>query len=218
VNDVTSAKNTPILQVWLKGNYDYPLSKDSKFRSGIVHRLDKETSGLLLIAKTTKSFRALQSQFKKRQVGKTYKALVHGIVEPKKGVVQVPVGRLPWSRKKFGVIPGGRGAETNYSVIRYYQRAQEKFSLLKLNPKTGRTHQIRVHLKYLKHPIVSDPFYAGRKTARRDRKWCLRLFLHASSISFKHPTSQKNMEFKSRLPKDLKSALAKLKKLQRQAQ
>lgn len=183
-------------------------------RSGIVHRLDKETSGLLVVAKTKKSFEDLQSQFKKRTVKKTYTALVHGKVEPEEGTINVPVGRLPWNRERFGILPGGRKAETDYQADKYLQGEGKEYTLLTLRPKTGRTHQIRIHLKYLGHPIVADEFYAGRKTARADRQWCPRLFLHASKISFKHPTSKRMVSFESALPTALKSVLSKLPRVQ----
>jgi len=180
-------------------------------RAGIVHRLDKETSGILLVAKTKEAFENLQAQFKKREVKKTYTALVHGKVEPEKGRVGVPVGRLPWNRERFGVLPGGRNAETEYKVSSYYKKDNQDFSRLTVTPKTGRTHQIRIHLRYLGHPIVSDEFYGGRKTARLDRTWCPRLFLHAAEIAFTHPVGKKPANFKLNLPEDLEKALINLK-------
>jgi len=179
-------------------------------RPGIVHRLDKETSGLLLVAKTSEAFANLQAQFKKRKVEKCYLALTHGRVAQKKGEIEAPVGRLAWNRERFGVFPGGRAAKTYYQKVGQYQKNGEEFSLLELKPETGRTHQIRVHLKYLGHPVVSDSFYAGRKTSRKDRAWCPRLFLHASEISFMHPKTGKRISFSSKLPQDLKDALKNL--------
>lgn len=211
-NEAQTVGGQPVLQSWLYKNFDYQIARDKEFRSGIVHRLDKETSGILLIAKTERSFHTLQDQFKKRIIEKRYAALAHGLVEPKRGVIKVPVGRLPWARKKFGIIAGGRDSETIYDMLIYYQREGDMFSYLELEPKTGRTHQIRIHLKYLGHPIVSDKTYAGHKTSRRDRLWCPRLFLHAKSISFSHPGTGKQLEVESGLPKDLKSVLALLEK------
>ncbi len=207
VNKARTAKSQPIIQEWIRKNFQFPISNFPRLRSGIVHRLDKETSGVLLVAKTRQAFTNLQQQFKSRKIKKTYIALVHGKIEPKGGIISVPLGRLPWNRKRFGVLPGGRKAETSYRVIKYYKCQESFFSLLKLFPKTGRTHQIRVHLKYLGHPIVGDEFYAGRKTARLDREWCPRLFLHASQISFTHPLTKKQITFKSPLPSRLKAAL-----------
>lgn len=213
VNEAETTKGQLVLQSWLD-KLDYPLAKSREYRSGIVHRLDKETSGLLLVAKTKEAFEGLQRAFKERKVHKTYSALVHGIVEPKEGIIEAPVGRLPWRRDRFGILPGGREAATQYKTINNLQltinNEKQQFTLLELKPKTGRTHQIRIHLKYLGYPIVSDEFYAGRKTARNDRKWCPRLFLHASGISFDHPITGRNMAFKLPLPSDLSSALGKL--------
>jgi 23S rRNA pseudouridine1911/1915/1917 synthase len=215
VNEAKTTKSAPVIQTWLKTNFDYEIAKDAKFRSGFVHRIDKETSGILVVAKTRKAFRNLQEQFKQRKVTKTYTALAHGKIELGEGTINVPVGRLPWNRERFGVLPGGRKAETYYRVISNFQFpiSNENLTLLELRPKTGRTHQIRIHLKYLGHPIVSDDFYAGRKTAQLDRKWCPRLFLHASGIVFSHPETKKDVSFKSNLPDDLKSSLRKLSKI-----
>lgn len=214
VNEASTTKNQPVIQKWISQKAKSEISNDTEYRNGIVHRLDKETSGILVVAKTKEAFRNLQEQFKARVVEKTYTALVHGKVEPRNGVIKVPVGRLPWNRERFGVLPGGREAETGYKAISNYkpQMSNEILTLLELKPKTGRTHQIRIHLKYLGHPIVSDGFYAGRKTARDDRKWCPRLFLHASEIKFRHPKSEKFVNFKTNLDDDLHQALSGLKK------
>ena len=210
------------LQDWIESNLKFKIENLGRYRSGIVHRLDKETSGVILVAKTPKVFENLQCQFKERRVKKRYLALVHGRVESAEGTVRAPISRSPFDRKKFGIFLGGREAETKYKILRYYDMPASrdsfgmkklgKFTLLELSPKTGRTHQIRVHLKYLGHPVVGDEFYAGRKTARADRYWCPRQFLHASAISFFHPATGKLIEFCSSLPKDLENALKYLKK------
>ena len=205
-NDASTTTTQPVLQTWLRENLKYPLIGDRERRDGIVHRLDKETSGLLIIAKTISAFENLQSQFKERKVKKTYIALTHGEIELKEGEIVASVGRLPWRRERFGVLPGGREAITKYKVISYHSLITDHgslFTLVELYPKTGRTHQIRIHLKFIGHPIVGDYFYAGRKTAREDRLWCPRLFLHASKISFFHPETGKELTFESELPKDL---------------
>lgn len=223
VNDVETTKHQKVVQKWLS-KMTYSLAKSSVMRSGIVHRLDKETSGVLVVAKKEIAFKNLQDQFKARRVKKEYTALVHGKVEPQLdssasngawGIIKAPVGRLPWNRERFGVLPGGRSAETKYKVLGYYEREEVRplqvHSLLELKPKTGRTHQIRIHLKHLGHPIVSDEFYAGRKTARADRKWCPRLFLHAKEISFTHPKTGKRVSFSADMPADLEAAINALK-------
>ncbi len=180
-------------------------------RAGIVHRLDKETSGLLIIAKTSEGFSNLQNQFKERKVEKHYLALVHGKVEPKEGEIRAPVGRLPWQREKFGVLAGGREARSKYQTRSSFRYQDSDYTLLEIKPETGRTHQIRVHLKYWGHPVVADDKYAGRKTNRKDREWCPRLFLHASFIAFTHPKTGKRVEFSFSLPQDLKKAFGKVK-------
>ncbi len=179
-------------------------------RAGIAHRLDKETSGILLVAKTPEAFLELQRQFKERIVKKTYLALVHGKVVPEEGIISVPVGRLPWNRKRFGVIAGGRDSVTRYRVIQNseFKIQNEPMTLLELNPETGRTHQIRVHLKHIGHPIFGDSLYGGRKTARDDRKVLPRVFLHAAKIAFMHPASHKQVVLESPLPDELKKLLS----------
>ena len=209
-NDASTTTDQPVIQTWLRGNLKYPLIGDRDRRDGIVHRLDKETSGLLVVAKTSQAFENLQNQFKERKIKKTYLALVHGEVIPKEGKIEASVGRLPWQRQRFGVLPGGREAVTNYKVLKMLNKDNEKFSLVELYPKTGRTHQIRIHLKFIGHPVVGDFFYAGRKTAREDRLWCPRLFLHASKISFFHPETPEELNFESNLPKDLEKVFTSL--------
>jgi 23S rRNA pseudouridine1911/1915/1917 synthase len=186
------------------------LSPDSFYRrGGVVHRLDKETSGILLLAKTEFAFTALQRQFKERLVTKGYIALAHGKITPKNGEIRAPVGRVPWNRTQFGVIAGGRESVTLYDVIDYYalKSTHETLSYVSLKPETGRTHQIRVHLKYIGHPIFSDFLYAGRKTARDDRKIVERVFLHAASLLFQHPKTNQQLAFSAELPHVLASVL-----------
>lgn len=179
-------------------------------RGGIVHRLDKETSGVILVAKNVQTFIHLQAQFKARTIEKKYIALAHGRITPKEGEIHVPTGRLPWNRKQFGVLSGGREALTLYKVLKEYMLhsdQKEILSLVELSPKTGRTHQIRVHLQYIKHPIFADFLYAGRKTARNDRKILSRVFLHAAFIRFVHPTSGEVLSFEAPLPDELQKVL-----------
>jgi len=206
-NDVSTTNGQPTLQTWIRTNHKSQITNHLEFRDGIVHRLDKETSGLLLVAKTKTAFEELQRQFKERLVSKTYIALVHGKTSHLRGVISEPVGRLPWRRDRFGVLPDGREAITEYKTIAVYSMLNMVYSLLELKPKTGRTHQIRIHLKHIGHPIVADEFYAGRKTARTDRKWCPRLFLHAGSITFLHPITKKEVSFDSPLTPDLTAIL-----------
>jgi len=211
-NEADTTRNVPVLQKWLKENLQYEISKNNELRSGIVHRLDKDTSGILLVAKNEEFMKFLQAQFKDRKVEKSYTALLHGKVEPNSGNIDAPVGRLPWNRERFGVLSGGRTAQSGYEVQDYYQKDKDLFSLVRFFPKTGRTHQLRIHAKHIGHPIVSDNFYAGRKTARNDKKWCPRLFLHAGNIAFNKPNGER-VEFESKLPNDLMSVLNDLKKV-----
>lgn len=178
--------------------------------SGFVHRLDKETSGCLVIAKTPRAFEALQRQFRDREVKKTYVALVHGRVEPHEGIINVPLARSKIDRQRFSVSVHGRIAETAYRVEREYYREGTPYSFLILAPKTGRTHQIRVHVRYIGHPIVADQTYGGEKRSREDREWCPRLFLHAKKISFIHPVKKSIITVESPLPEDLKLVLSTL--------
>ncbi len=177
-------------------------------RAGIVHRIDKETSGILLIAKTPETFLELQRQFKERIVEKSYLALVHGIVVPPKGEINAPVGRLPWNRERFGVIPEGRESKTDYSVLSTGKRGKDTYSLVAFFPHTGRTHQIRVHSKYINHAIVGDQLYAGRKTSRDDRKWAPRVMLHAWKIVLTHPENNDRISFTAPVPEDFLQSLS----------
>ena len=219
VNEAETTGATPVIQDWLKKNFKYEIVESREYRSGIVHRLDKETSGVLLVAKTQGVFEELQRQFKERIVKKTYVALLHGNVKPTEGEIKTEVGRLPWRRDRFGLLPGGRESQTKYKVLSYYTLLKTKlphlkaYTLVEFYPKTGRTHQIRIHAKYIGHPIVGDEFYAGRKTSRADRGWCPRLFLHASGISFVNPQNGERIEFNSDLSIDLQSSLEMLQKV-----
>ena len=212
VNEAATTTDQPVVQKWL-GEMKYPLSGSRLLRSGIVHRLDKETSGILLVAKTQDAFENLQAQFKAKKVTKSYLALLHGRLKQAEGAVEAAVGRLPWRRDRFGVLPGGREAKTSYKTLGVYKKGSEVYTLAEAFPETGRTHQIRIHFKYLGNPVVSDEFYAGRKTARGDRLWCPRLFLHAKSISFSHPETGVKKSFSLKLPGDLEGALGALEKL-----
>lgn len=211
VNEAGTTKNQPVLQTWLR-KFSYPLVNDADSRHGIVHRLDKETSGVMIVAKEKESFDKLQAEFKAREVQKTYLALVHGKMSTEEGQIEVPVGRLPWRRDRFGVVAGGRNSLTLYKVKEFFPGNNGGHTLVEFHPKTGRTHQIRIHCKYVGHAIVADEFYAGRKTARNDRKWCPRLFLHAAAIKFIHPVSGRSVEFSSDLPEDLQNVLTNIRR------
>jgi 23S rRNA pseudouridine1911/1915/1917 synthase len=173
-------------------------------RPGIVHRLDRDTSGVMLVAKTDQAHQNLSTQLKNREIKKEYLAVVHGIFKDKKGTLSTVIGRHIRDRKKMSVFTRqGRPAVTSYEVIEEFQ----DYSLVKIQIYTGRTHQIRVHMKYLNHPVVGDPLY-GRGT--KDQALIRRQALHAKSIAFKHPITGHPLEFEAPLPQDMKNLLEKL--------
>jgi 23S rRNA pseudouridine1911/1915/1917 synthase len=184
----------------------YPdLPVDDEGRPGIVHRLDKDTSGLILVARTEEARRDLQGQFKAGQVDKVYLALVQGRVEPGSGIIDAPIGRHPRERKRMAVVrQGGRQSVTEYRALEQLG----DFALLEVRPRTGRTHQVRVHLAFIGHPVVGDSVYGYRK----QRLSVERQFLHAHRIGFRLPSSGKHMELTSDLPADLAVLLEELRK------
>jgi 23S rRNA pseudouridine1911/1915/1917 synthase len=206
----------PTLQDWMDGKYNLQERKaadenENYFieRSGLVHRLDRETSGVMVLAKSPEAFRELLRQFKERSVRKEYLALTHGYWSASEGEISMPIGRRRDDRKKFGVREDGRESVTKYAVVTEYNnwsfpkemkvedRGYVGFSLVAFKPKTGRTHQIRVHAKQMGHPLVGDMDYAGRKRSREDRKWCKRVMLQAERIEFEHPRNGKRIKFES---------------------
>ena len=160
-----------------------------KIRPGIVHRLDKDTTGLLVVAKNEPAFRGLSAQLKNRKVKREYRAIVHGSPQAKEGTIDAPLGRDLLDRKKFAVRTDGKGrrAITHYHVL----KKKPSFSLLSLHLETGRTHQIRVHMAYMGFPVVGDPLYGPRRSPYRD----LGQFLHARTLGFIHPSSGEYLEF-----------------------
>ncbi|MBA3724020.1 MAG: RluA family pseudouridine synthase [Candidatus Levybacteria bacterium] len=225
VNRATTTKNEITVQDWAEkhigiqtdgvvenkkfGEEGWDPELDFYSRGGIVHRLDKETSGVLILAKNPQAFVKLQKQFHDRTVKKAYVAFAHGSIAPDEGEISVPVGRLPWDKNKFGILPGGKESKTLYKVLKVYlnTKTKEKLTLVEMYPQSGRTHQIRVHLKYINHPIFADFLYAGRKTSRDDRKVLPRVFLHAAKITFNQPTTEKLLTFEASLPDELSACL-----------
>jgi 23S rRNA pseudouridine1911/1915/1917 synthase len=192
------------------GMTEYDHEKEFNDRAGIVHRIDKETSGILLIAKTLPAFLELQRQFKEHIIQKTYLAIAHGKLVPPEGEINAPVGRLPWNKEHFGIVPGGKESITRYRVLGVIPGLtgnDKEYSLVELYPQSGRTHQIRVHLKYINHPIVADYLYAGRKTARDDRTWAPRVMLHAWKLVCLHPITQKELAFEAPIPDDMNAII-----------
>jgi 23S rRNA pseudouridine1911/1915/1917 synthase len=182
-------------------------------RPGIVHRLDVGTSGLIVVAKTDQAHLRLAEQFQARTVRKIYSALVYGVVKEDEGRIEAPIGRDPRSRVKMAIRPSGEGRDA-LSLFRVINRFGE-FTLLDVEIKTGRTHQIRVHLAHIKHPIVADTTYqAGRANSIKSTRLRAaiakldRPFLHAARLSFQHPASGERIEFSVPLPDDLQHFLA----------
>jgi len=173
------------------------LDTGDSLRPGIVHRLDKDTSGLMVVAKNSLAQQSLISQFKSRSVVKAYLALVKGHLTPEHGIIEAPIGRDPRNRKRMAVVAEGREARTQYHVIKYVGN----FTLLEVRPETGRTHQIRVHLSAIGFPVVGDKVY-GVKSAYLSRQ-----FLHASRLGFHLLSTGEYVEFTSDLPPDLEQAL-----------
>ncbi len=173
-------------------------------RPGIVHRLDRDTSGVIVVAKNDTAMHNLQAQFKSRSVKKVYLALVEGQVKPPRGKIDAPIGRDPKHREKMKVVTRGK---TREAVTVYHTRTNfNGYTLLEAEPQTGRTHQIRVHLAFLGYPVVGDQMYGREKNALG----LTRQFLHAWKIAFDLPRRGKRVEFIAPVPEDLCAALAKL--------
>ncbi len=189
------------------------LSNAGSIRPGIVHRLDKDTSGLLVAAKTESAHENLADQFRAREVFKSYVALTYGVVKQESGRIEQPIARDPRNRTRMAIVPGGRGALSLYKVRRSY----DSFTLLDVELKTGRTHQIRVHLSWLKHPVVGDELYGGGRDnnvqdvqLRAQIRKLKRQFLHAEKLGFRHPQTGEQMQFVAPLPAALTNLLATL--------
>ena len=185
-------------------------TRGGEARPGIVHRLDKGTSGLLVVAKTEAAHEHLSDQFRAREVFKSYVALVHGQLEKRNGQVDQPIARDPRNRTRWGVVRGGRAALSLFRIRESFDR----FTLLDVELKTGRTHQIRVHLAWLKHPVVGDEVYGGgRDKTVADAKIrgaigkLHRQFLHSEQLGFRHPRTREELKFSAPLPEELQNLL-----------
>jgi 23S rRNA pseudouridine1911/1915/1917 synthase len=166
-------------------------------RPGIVHRLDKDTSGLIVIAKNDSTQEYLAAQFKNRTVTKGYLVLVKGRLSPEQGIIEAPIGRDPHSRRKMAIVEEGKEASTQYQVREYLKN----HTLVEVTPLTGRTHQIRIHLSAIGFPVVGDPTYGIRST------YLSRQFIHAYRLGFRLPSTKQHQEFTAPLPMDLEQAL-----------
>ena len=184
--------------------YHCPLSTiNGTYRPGIVHRIDKDTSGLLMVAKTDRAHRSLAAQLKAKTNIREYTALVHGNIREDHGTINAPLGRNPKNRKQQAVVPGGRPAVTHFTVVHRYG----DYTLIKCQLETGRTHQIRVHMKSIGHPLAGDPLYGPRKTLAGNGQ-----FLHAGKLGFTHPVTGKQLIFTAPLPPVFEKTLARLDK------
>ena len=196
-----------------EGNDEQSKIQNLKSKIGIVHRLDKDTSGLIVVAKDEQTHEALAEQFRTRKVFKSYVALVHGNPRENSGTIDRPIARDRWHRTKMTVAANGRHALSIWKVRQRF----EKFALLDVEIKTGRTHQIRVHLASINHPVVGDGTYnEGRDNTIADHEikraveTVNRFFLHAERLSFTHPVTQERLEFIQPIPVELEELLQRL--------
>ncbi|WP_122644965.1 RluA family pseudouridine synthase [Enterococcus mediterraneensis] len=172
-------------------------------RPGIVHRIDKDTSGLLMVAKNDFAHESLAKQLKDKTSLRKYVALVHGVIPHDKGTIEAPIGRSKTNRKTQAVIEDGRPAVTHFTVLERF----DEFTLVELQLETGRTHQIRVHMQYIGYPLAGDPVYGPRKTLKGNGQ-----FLHAKLLGFTHPRTGENLVFEAPLPEIFEETLKKLRK------
>lgn len=178
---------------------------NGEIRPGIVHRIDKDTSGLLMIAKNDKAHLALSELLKDHHITRKYHAIVYGNFKEEEGEIEKPIGRSPRDRKKMAIVPDGRYAKTHYKVLEQF----DKFSYVELTLHTGRTHQIRVHMTSIGHPLLGDPVYGPEKHLFKLDKQ----MLHAKILGFEHPTTKEYIEFESELPGYFSTILDKLRKM-----
>lgn len=179
---------------------------NGELRPGIVHRLDKDTSGVMVVAKNDLAHRNLVSQIKEHTVNRAYKALVHGVIKENLGSIEAPIGRSKTDRKKMAVVANGRPATSNYQVLKRYR----DYTYVRVQLMTGRTHQIRVHFAYIRHPVVGDPLYGPAKKHLGAESQVLHAFL----LGFKHPRSGEYLEFISEPPDSFESVLNELNRTQ----
>lgn len=180
--------------------YNKTLSKGEKFRPGIVHRLDKDTSGLMIVAKDDKAHELLADDFKNKRIHREYIALLDGVFPQKKAIIDAPIGRSKQYFDKMEVCKDGKKAITNLEVIKKYK----DYTLVKLVLETGRTHQIRVHLAYIGYPVHNDPVYSNKVCTDFGQ------FLHSAYLKFKHPITGEVLEFNSKLPEEFQTFIDNL--------
>jgi len=176
---------------------------NGQIRPGIVHRIDKDTSGLLMVAKNDKAHQSLAKQLQEKTTLREYIAVVHGVIPHDKGTVDAPIGRDSKDRKKFAVVDEGKKSVTHFEVLERF----DEFTLIKVHLETGRTHQIRVHMDYIGYPMAGDPLYGPRKTLEGTGQ-----FLHAKTLGFEHPTTKDHMKFDSEIPQNFQKTIEYLRK------
>lgn len=174
---------------------------NGEIRPGIVHRLDKDTSGILVVAKNDTAHVHLSEQLQERTVKRTYWAIVHNQIPHEHGTIDAPIGRDPHDRQKFTVIKDGKEAITHFKVLEHFN----KFTFVEVSLETGRTHQIRVHFNYIQHPVAGDETYGPRKTLKGNGQ-----FLHARALEFIHPTKNEVMRFEAEVPEIFEKNLKNL--------
>ena len=196
------------------GNYNHTLANalsyysdtlsdiNGEFRPGIVHRIDAYTTGLLVVAKNNKAHEFLASELASKNIKRTYEALVWGVIKEDTGTIDAPIGRDPKDRKKMAVVANGKNAITNFKVLARFKRA----TLLEIELETGRTHQIRVHMNYINHPVVNDPVYGNYPKIDETGQ-----VLHAKKLELIHPTTKEKMVFEAEIPEEFKNILEKFK-------
>lgn len=175
---------------------------NGEFRPGIVHRLDKNTTGALVIAKNNMAHQNISEQIQNRTTKKIYIALVRGLIKEEEGVIDLPIGRHPTDRKKMAVVKDGKNALTNFKVLKRY----DGYTLVRIELKTGRTHQIRVHMSYIGHPVVGDDVYSNGK----NNFGVTSQLLHSQILGFNHPRTNEWMEFTAPLPEEFERVLEEL--------
>lgn len=209
----TQANEEGTVVSWLLSKYPSlaKLNWIDNTRPGIVHRLDKDTSGLLIIAKKPETLEALQQQFKDRKVKKEYTALVFGKVTPDKGSVIADIARSKNKNKQTIVSDyedGGRASQTDYETLQNYNHKKQDLTLVLCKPQSGRMHQIRIHLKHIGYPIIGDQMYFFKPSRRLSKELNInRQFLHATKITFTHPKTKEVLTFNSKLAPDLENVL-----------
>ncbi|TNF06539.1 MAG: RluA family pseudouridine synthase [Bacillota bacterium] len=197
-----SSYKEPTLVHGLLHQVDELSSINGVIRPGIVHRIDKDTSGLLVVAKNDETHRKLSEDLSKHEIERVYLAITYGVITENEGTINAPIARHPKNRLKMAVLPDGKAAVTHFKVLERY----EKNTLIECRLETGRTHQIRVHMQFIHHPILGDPIYGPKEVIGDEGQ-----FLHAKELSFYHPIKKEHMTFHAPMPESFQKMIEKLK-------